>query len=274
MKSIQDTLTLSNGVKMPQFGYGTFRMQDKDSTITAIQTALETGYRLIDTAAIYGNEKIVGEAIATSSVNRDEIFLVSKLWNSEHGYDETIKAFEASLKDLQTDYLDLYLIHWPKEKNVESWKAMEHLYKEGKIKAIGVSNFKIHHLKEIMDACDIVPMVNQVELHPQFPQDELKAFCDEHNMPLMAWGPLMQGAIFEKEVMKEIAEKHGKNIADVAIRWSLDRGVIAIPKSVNPERIVNNAKVFDFELDEEDMKKITTLNTGERIGPDPDHIIF
>lgn len=274
MKSIQDTLTLSNGVKMPQFGYGTFRMQDKESTITAIQTALETGYRLIDTAAIYGNEKIVGEAIATSPVNREEIFLVSKLWNSEHGYDETLKAFEASLKDLQTDYLDLYLIHWPKEKNVESWKAMEHLYKEGKIKAIGVSNFKIHHLKEIMDACDIVPMVNQVELHPQFPQDELKTFCDEHNMPLMAWGPLMQGAIFEKEVMKEIADKHNKSIADVAIRWSLDRGVIAIPKSVNPERIANNAKVFDFELDEEDMKKIATLNTGERIGPDPDHITF
>jgi diketogulonate reductase-like aldo/keto reductase len=198
---------------------------------------LKLGYRHIDTAAIYENEEAVGVGIKESKVPREEIFLTSKVWNDDQGYENTLKAFDLSLKKLGTNYLDLYLIHWPKTLNKDTWRAMEKLYKEGKIKAIGVSNFKVHHLEDLLETAEIVPMVNQVEYHPQFPQTETHEFCKEHNIQLEAWGPLMQGKIFNIELMKELSSKYGKTIAQIALKWDLQMGVVTIPKSVTPSRI-------------------------------------
>lgn len=271
---LNEYVVLNNGVKMPIFGLGTFKVKDGTETIEAVKTALQIGYRHIDTAAVYGNEEGVGQGIKESGVPREEIFLVSKVWNTDQGYESTLKAFETSLSKLGTDYLDLYLIHWPKALNLETWRALETLYKEGRVRAIGVSNFKEHHLKEVMEAFEIVPMVNQVEFHPQLTQPELHAFCKEHNIQLEAWGPLMQGKIFDIPLMKELADKYGKTIAQIALRWHVQMGVVTIPKSINADRIASNAEIFDFTISEEDMARIMQLNTGERIGPDPDHITF
>lgn len=271
---LEKNKVLSNGVEMPILGFGTFKVDDGNTTVEAVKTALELGYRHIDTAAIYGNEVSVGEGIKASGIAREEIFITSKVWNSEQGYEKTLKAFEKTLADLDVKYLDLYLIHWPKSLNIETWKAMEALYQAGKVRAIGVSNFKEHHLEALISQTDIVPMVNQVELHPQLAQPELLAFCEKHQIAVEAWGPLMQGQIFEIELMKELASKYNKSISQVALRWNLQRGVIVIPKSIKAHRIAENFDVFDFEISKEDMERIATLNTGVRIGPDPDTITF
>jgi methylglyoxal/glyoxal reductase len=274
MKILNESVVLRNGVKMPWLGLGTFKVPEGETVIESVKEALSFGYRHIDTAAIYKNEEGVGIGIKESGVDRKDIFLVTKLWNTDQGYDSTLRAFETSLKKLQTDYLDLYLIHWPKPLNKETWRALEKLYGDGRIKSIGVSNFKIHHLKDIMDNFEVVPMVNQVEYHPQFPQTELKEFCDMHNIVLEAWAPLMQGKIFDIPLMKELSEKYGKTISQIALRWDIQKGVVTIPKSIKAERIKENAGIFDFVISDEDMSKIETLNTGVRLGPDPDNITF
>lgn len=269
---INSFTVLNNGVKMPWVGFGTFKIKDKNTAISSVKEALRLGYRHIDTAAIYGNEEAVGEAIKESTVKREDIFLTSKLWNSEHDYDRALKAFDESLKKLGTDYLDLYLIHWPGKSNKDAWKALEKLYKDGRIKAIGVSNFKVHHLEELINECDIVPTVNQVEYHPEYPQTELHEFCKKHKIQLEAWGPLMQGKIFEIPLMKELSDKYGKTISQIVLKWDLQMGVITIPKSSTKARIKENMDLYDFEISENDMKKIAELNIGKRIGPDPDLI--
>lgn len=270
--NMNSATTLHNGVKMPWLGFGTFKITEEGQVEKAVLEALKVGYRHIDTAAIYGNEEGVGKAIKESGVKREEIFLTSKVWNGDQGYDSTLKAFEASLKRLGTDYLDLYLIHWPKPLNKETWRALEKLYKEKRVRAIGVSNFKVHHLEELLESCEIVPMVNQVEYHPQFPQTEVFEFCKKYNIQLEAWGPLMQGKIFGIPLMKELSEKYNKTISQIALRWDIQTGVVTIPKSVTPERIKENADIFDFEISQEDMERIAELNTGERIGRDPDDV--
>lgn len=263
---------LNNGVKMPWVGFGTFKIKDKNTAISSVKEALRLGYKHIDTAAIYGNEEAVGEAIKESNVKREDIFLTSKLWNSEHDYDRALKAFDESLRKLGTDYLDLYLIHWPGKSNKDAWKALEKLYHDGRIKAIGVSNFKIHHLEELINECDIVPAVNQVEYHPEYPQTELHEFCKKHKIQLEAWGPLMQGKIFEIPLMKELSAKYEKTISQIALKWDLQMEVVTIPKSSTKARIKENMNLYDFQISEEDMKKIEKLNIDKRIGPDPDLI--
>lgn len=274
MLDINSCTVLNNGVKMPWLGFGTYKIEYKDTSTQYIKMALEAGYRHIDTAAVYGNEPIVGKALKEYGIPRDKVFITSKVWNNKHGYDKTLKAFQDTLKRLDTDYLDLYLIHWPKKLNEDTWRAMEKLYKDGYIRAIGVSNFKIHHLKEIMKDSEIVPMVDQVEYHPQFPQTELHDFCKKNSIQLEAWGPLMQGKIFEIPLMKSLAEKYGRTISQIVLRWDLQMKIVTIPKSINENRIKENCNIYDFEISEEDMKRIESLNTGERIGHDPDTITF
>lgn len=260
---------------MPWLGLGVFRAEDGKEVENAVITALQNGYRSIDTAAVYQNEKGVGEGIKNSGVPRDKIFLTSKVWNSDQGYKTTLKAFEESLNRLQTDYLDLYLIHWPKGKlSVETWKAMEELYGKGAIRAIGVSNFLVHHLKEFLPECNLVPAVNQVEFHPGLIQPELLDYCQTKGIQTEAWSPIMKGKVNDIPVLQALAVKYGKTPVQVVLRWDIQKGVVAIPKSVNPERIVSNADIFDFELTDEDMAKIDRLDNNKRIGPHPDHINF
>ncbi|WP_243387541.1 aldo/keto reductase [Bacillus kexueae] len=275
VKSLQDTVTLHNGVEMPWFGLGVFKVEDGNEAIHSVKMALEVGYRSIDTAAIYENEEGVGQGIRESGVPREEIFVTSKVWNSDQGYESTLQAFQATLDRLGLDYLDLYLIHWPVEgKYKETWKALEHLYKEGKVRAIGVSNFHIHHLEDLMKDAEIKPMVNQVELHPRLAQKELREYCEKHGIQMEAWSPLMQGKLLDNEVLVEIGEKYGKTPAQVILRWDLQSGIITIPKSIKRERIIQNASIFDFELSKEDMDRIDALNKDERVGPDPDNFDF
>ncbi|NYE08429.1 diketogulonate reductase-like aldo/keto reductase [Bacillus niacini] len=273
LNSIQSTTTLHNGVKMPWLGLGVFKVEDGAEVVNSVKTALEVGYRSIDTAAIYGNEEGVGKAIAESTVPREELFITTKVWNSNHGYEAALAAFDVSLEKLGLDYLDLYLIHWPlpsQGKFVETWKALEKLYKDGRVRAIGVSNFKVHHLEEIIASCEIIPMVNQVEYHPRFNQRELHDFCKRHGIQLEAWSPLMQGGLLEEPALVEMAKKYNKSTAQIIIRWDLQTGVVTIPKSVKPHRIAENADVFDFELSQEDMDKINALNQDQRMFADPD----
>lgn len=273
VKNLQSTTTLYNGVKMPWIGLGVFKVQDEEEVVSSIKAALETGYRSIDTAAIYGNEEGVGRAIAESNVPREELFITTKVWNSNHGFESTLAAFDESMEKLGLDYLDLYLIHWPlphQRKYVETWKALEKLYKDGRVRAIGVSNFKIHHLEDILSKCEIKPMVNQVEYHPRFNQRELHEFCKKNGIQLEAWSPLMQGDLLKEPILVEIANKYNKSTAQVIIRWDLQTEVVTIPKSTKPHRIAENADVFDFELSQEDMDKINALNTDQRMYADPD----
>ncbi|MGG2094655.1 aldo/keto reductase [Bacillus sp. S13(2024)] len=279
MKHLQDKTTLHNGVQMPWFGIGVFKVEEGPELVNAVKTAITHGYRSIDTAAIYGNEEGVGqgirEGIQQANISREDIFVTSKVWNADLGYESTIAAYETSLDKLGLEYLDLYLIHWPVEgKYKEAWRALETLYKEGRVKAIGVSNFQIHHLEDLMKDAEIKPMVNQVEYHPRLTQKELQAFCQEHNIQLEAWSPLMQGQLLNHEVLQEIANNYNKSVAQVILRWDLQNGVITIPKSTKEHRIVENADVFDFELKEEDMKRIDDLNEDHRVGPDPDNFDF
>ncbi len=270
-KSLNDTTTLHNGVKMPWFGLGVFKVKEGTEVINSVKAAIKNGYKSIDTAAVYQNEEGVGKAIKESGVPREELFITSKVWNSDQGYDSTLQAFETSLKKLGLDYLDLYLIHWPgKNKFKETWKALEKLYKEGRVRAIGVSNFKIHHLEELLKDCEIKPMVNQVEYHPHLTQKDLLAFCQKEGIQLEAWSPLKQGQLLNDPVINEIAAKYGKSAAQVILRWDLQTEVVTIPKSTKEQRIIENANIFDFELTTEDMQKIDALNKDERVGSDPD----
>ncbi|MEK3740773.1 MULTISPECIES: aldo/keto reductase [Paenibacillus] len=276
---LQDTTTLHNGVNMPWLGLGVFKVEEGAELIQAIKSAIKHGYRSIDTAAIYENETGVGqaiqEALQENNLSREELFVTSKVWTADMGYEETIAAYETSLAKLGLEYLDLYLIHWPvKGKYKESWRALETLYKEGRVKAIGVSNFQIHHLEDVLKDAEIKPMVNQVELHPYLNQQELLDFCKEQGIQLEAWSPLMQGQLFDQPVLKKIAAKHGKSVAQVIVRWDLQRGIITIPKSTKEHRIIENVDVFDFNLSDEDMTLINSLNQDQRVGPDPDHFDF
>lgn len=271
MKNIKSCTVLNNGVKMPYLGFGTYKSEDSQLN-HAIKDALEIGYRHIDTASFYGNEEAVGNAIKESTILRKEIFLVSKLWNSDHGYEKTLKAFNSSIKKLRTDYLDLFLIHWPQLLNKETWRAFEKLYKEGYVRAIGVSNFTCNHLKELIENANIIPAVNQVEFHPRLVQNDLIKFCDEYNIQLEAWSPLMRGEIFGIPLFMELSKRYGKTISQIVLRWDLQMGFCTIPKSTTYERIKENADIFDFEISKEDMDKIETLNDGFRIGTNPNEV--
>ncbi|WP_124727893.1 aldo/keto reductase [Staphylospora marina] len=274
-KSLSDSTVLSNGVKMPWLGLGVYKAKEGEEVEFAVKTAIRLGYRSIDTAAVYGNETGVGKAVRESGVPREELFITTKVWNSDQGYDSTLKAFEASLERLGMDYVDLYLIHWPvKGKYKETWKALEKLYKEGRVRAIGVSNFQTHHLDDLLQDAEINPMVNQVELHPWLTQKELREYCSRHHIVLEAWSPLMRGKVTEVPEIVRLAEKYGKTPAQIVLRWNLQIGVVTIPKSVREHRIRENADVFDFHLSEEDVAILEGLNRNHRTGPDPDNFNF
>ncbi|MDP2526653.1 aldo/keto reductase [Maribacter dokdonensis] len=269
------SFTLHNGVQMPYLGLGTYQSDNDQEVVNAVKNALEIGYRHIDTAAIYKNEEGVGKGIRESGIDRKEIFLVSKVWNEDQGYDETLKAFDASLKRLGVDYLDLYLIHWPVSgKYKETWRALEYLYAQKKIKAIGVSNFLKHHLEDILQDCKVVPMVNQMEFHPHLVQQDLIDFCADKGIQYESWSPFMQGKVFELDICADLAKKYNKSVAQIILRYNLQKGIVAIPKSVHAKRIAANAEIFDFALSSEDISFLDGLETGERIGPDPDNFNF
>ncbi|GGH70774.1 putative oxidoreductase YtbE [Paenibacillus silvae] len=276
---LQSTTTLHNGIHMPWFGLGVFKVEEGQELIDAVKQAIKHGYRSIDTAAIYGNEAGVGQAIAEAlqenGLKREDLFITSKVWNADLGYEETLAAFDTTMNKLGLEVLDLYLIHWPKAgKYKGAWKAMEELYASGRIRAIGVSNFQIHHLQDLMQDAQVKPMVNQVEYHPRLTQEELKAFCEQHGIQLEAWSPLMQGELLDNPVLTEIASSKGKSVAQIILRWDLQNGVVTIPKSTKAHRIIENADIFDFELSAEEMQRISSLNDNVRVGPDPDNFDF
>lgn len=276
--SLKDTIKLNNEVEMPRMGLGVFRVEN-DATAEIVKNAIELGYRSIDTAAIYGNEAGVGEgiklALASTGLNREDLFITSKVWNAGLNYEETVSAYEESLEKLGLGYLDLYLIHWPgKNKYAESWSALEDLYIEGKIRAIGVCNFNISHLQDLMKNARVTPVINQVEYHPRLQHQSLRAYCKEHNIQLEAWAPLMQGGLLEDPTIAKIAEKYGKSNSQVILRWDIQNGVITIPKSVRKERMAQNADIFDFSLTVEEMQIINAMNLDKRVGPDPEVFDF
>ncbi|WP_300358583.1 aldo/keto reductase [Fusobacterium sp.] len=275
-------IALYNGVLIPEIGFGTWKAPTGKVTVEAVKAAIECGYTHIDCAAIYGNEKEVGLGIKESNVDRKNLFITSKLWNDVRGYQETIDAFNQTLKDLQLDYLDLYLIHWPRpvkyhdnyiKKNIESWKAMEDLYKQGKIKAIGVSNFKVHHMEEIMENCEIKPMVNQLEFHPSCLEKEIRDFCKKENIVVTGYSPLANGKVFECKELVEFSEKYGVRIAQLCIRYALQHDVVPLVKSVTKERIKANLNI-NFVISDEDMKKIDKITTCGGSYKDSDNISF
>lgn len=265
------TITLNNGVKMPQLGFGVFKVPEGEEAYNAVKWALEAGYRGIDTAAVYKNEVSVGKAIKDSGIPREELFITTKVWNDNQGYEETLAAFEKSLERLKLDYVDLYLIHWPvKEKYKETWKALEKIYADKKSRAIGVSNFHIHHLEDLLETAKIVPAVDQIELHPTLSQEKLSTWLKAHDIAVESWGPLGQGSDLKNPVIVEIGEKYNKSSAQVILKWHLQHGFIAIPKSSHKERIAENLNVFDFSLSDEDMEALDKLNTNDRQGTNPD----
>ena len=266
-------ITLNNGVAMPQLGLGVWQVPD-DEAVRVVGSALEAGYRSIDTAASYGNEKGTGEAIAASGVARDELFVTTKLWNGAQGYDSTLRAFDASLEKLGLEQVDLYLIHWPlpaRDTYLDTWRAFEKIYADGRARAIGVSNFQPAHLRRLIDEAAVLPAVNQIELHPQLQQHELRAFHTEHGIRTEAWSPLGQGrGLLDEPVLAAIGAKHGVTPAQVVLCWHLRIGNVVIPKSVTPSRIAENADVFGFALDTDDLAALAGLDKGKRLGPDPD----
>ena len=283
MKALTDCYTLANGVKIPCIGFGTWQTPNGEVAVSSVLSALEAGYRHIDTAQGYGNEESVGIAVKQSGIDRKELFLTSKLTNSEHGYEKTLAAFETTLEKLGTDYLDLFLIHWPnpiafrdhwQDANAGTWKAFEELYRSKRIRAIGISNFRPRHMEELSRTAEIAPMVNQIRLCPGDTQDEVVEYCRTHNILLEAYSPLGVGKIFEVPEMKALAEKYQKSIAQICIRWSLQRGYLPLPKSVTPSRIRENTQVFDFELDSSDVQLIADLKGCVGYSSDPDTTTF
>jgi diketogulonate reductase-like aldo/keto reductase len=273
-----EKVKLSNGVLMPIIGLGTWQ-SPKEDAYNAVTSALKAGYRHIDTAFIYGNEDAVGNAINDSNIKREEIFLTTKLWNTSQGYEQTKKAIETSLKSLNQDYVDLYLIHWFKgyEQALESWKAIEEAYENGKIRAIGVSNYNVHHLMYLLENAKIKPMVNQIETHVELQNDFIQDFCKKNNIQLEAYAPLMSWKVkemIEKEELKAIAKAHNKTVPQIAIKWLNQRGIVALPKSVNESRIIANFDVNDFKLSNEEMAQIKTLNKGNKLFPEFDNVVF
>jgi len=268
-------LTLNNGVEIPQLGFGVFKVPE-GSTKDVVLKALETGYRHIDTAKLYGNEAEVGAAVRESGLDRDAVFVTSKVWNDDQGYDATMRAFDASMDRLGFDVLDLYLIHWPvprQDRYVDTWRALEQLYRDGRVRAVGVSNFNADHLHRLVDETDLVPAINQVELHPYLQQAELRKANESLGIATEAWGPIARGGeLLTDEVITRIADKHGRTPAQVVLRWHIELGNVVIPKSVTPSRIEENFDVFGFALDAEDMGAIADLDRGERTGPDPDQL--
>lgn len=272
---------LSNGVKIPVVGFGTWQAAEGEGTVDAVKAALRAGYRHIDTAAAYKNEESVGKGVRESGLPRDEVFVTSKVWNTEHGYESTLQAFETSLRKLQMDYMDLYLIHWPKpkmfrdcweQKNAETWQAMEELYAAGKIRAIGISNFMPRHIDALLKTAKVQPMVNQIKLCPGETQDETVSYCRERNILLEGYSPLGTGKIFDVPEMRELSEKYQRSIAQLCIRWSLQNGWLPLPKSVTETRIKENFRVFDFTITGEDMDRISGLQGCCGDTPDPDNM--
>ena len=283
MKNEKDTYRLLNGVEIPCIGFGTWQTPDGDVAVNSVKCAIQAGYRHIDTAQAYGNEEGVGEGIRQSGIAREELFVATKLWNNNHTYDLTMRTFEESLRKLGLSYVDLFLIHWPnpamyrsrwEQANAESWKAMEELYKAGKIRAIGISNFRKHHIEALLKTAEIKPMVNQIRLCPGETQDELVEYCKSQGMVLEAYSPLGNGKIFDVPEMKALADKYGKSIAQICIRWGLQQGYLPLPKSVTPSRIADNLKVFDFALSDEDVQLIANLKGCVGLSGDPDKMPF
>ncbi|KAB8139003.1 aldo/keto reductase [Gracilibacillus oryzae] len=273
--SLTTTRTLNNGTKIPAIGLGVYKVEAGDEAYQSVKSALEIGYRHIDTASFYANEEDVGKAIKDSGIPREDIFVTTKVWNDEQGYEEAKAAIDRSLDRLGMEYVDLYLIHWPVPgKFTETWKALEEIYQSGKAKAIGVSNFLPHHLEELLQAAETKPMVNQIELHPQLQQDETRTFCQEHNILIEAWAPLGKASYFDHPVLQELAEKHQKTPAQIIVRWQYQSGIITIPKSVHKHRQEENVDIFDFELETEDMDKMTGMNEEKRLGKHPDEFDY
>ncbi len=279
INNINDKITLNNGTKMPWLGLGVFRVKDGPELVNAIKHAIMNGYRSIDGAAIYGNEEAMGEGIRegikAAGIKREDLFITSKVWNADLAYEDALKAYDESIKKIGVEYLDLYLIHWPvKGKYKEGYKALEHLYREGRVKAIGVSNFQVHHLEDLMSDAEIKPVINQVEFHPYLTQHKVREYCKNNNIQVEAWSPLMTGKLLDNEVLKEIATKYNKTTAQVILRWDIDSEVVTIPKSTNEGRILENSNIFDFSLTREEIEKIDSLNKDFRIGSDPDNFDF
>lgn len=280
---METTFTLSNGVKIPAPGFGTWQAPDGEVAVEAVKCALANGYRHIDTAAAYDNERSVGRAIAESGIDRKQLFVTSKVWNTDRGYDTTLRAFDKSLADLGLDYLDLYLIHWPATEhqfddwqliNARTWQAMQRLYSEGRVRAIGVSNFMPHHLRPLIDEAELAPMVNQIEYHPGWTQPECVTYCKEMGIVVEAWSPLGRGRVLSNPVLEAIAAAHGKSVAQICLRWELQCGVLPLPKSVTPERIRQNIDIFDFSLTTDEMRAIDTMPPTGASGLDPDTVTF
>jgi methylglyoxal/glyoxal reductase len=268
-----DSIKLNNNLMIPPIGFGTWKLSQSQAC-EAVKSALQTGYRLIDTAKIYGNEEQVGDGIIASGIPREDIFITTKLWNSDQGYDSALRAFDTSLKKLQLDYLDLYLMHWPVIQRLDSWKAMEQLYKDGRVKAIGVCNFTVRHLEELLDKTEIVPVVNQIEFHP-FLYEEQKPvleFCKQRGITLEAYSPLAHAARIHDERLSQIADHHKKTNAQIMLRWAIQKGTIPIPKSANQPRIVENFDIFNFELHADEMRAIDNLSDGTRTCGDPNEM--
>ena len=264
------SITLNNGVQMPQLGLGVWLAKNGQETYNEVRWALEAGYRSIDTAELYDNEESVGKAIRDSGLDRGEVFLTTKVWNTSFGYEKTLASFQKSLELLQTEYVDLYLLHYPVAGlYLDSWRALEELYQQKKVRAIGVSNFHLNHLVDLMEHAQVQPVVNQIELHPYLTQKEQIAFCGDHHIAVEAWSPIAQGTCLKEPVLLHIAQKYGKSTAQVVLRWELQQGIIIIPKSVHQNRIVENAQIFDFSLTDEEMTAIDGLNKNGRIGPEP-----
>ena len=276
-RSIYDAVTLSNGTRMPWLGVGTWQSADGREVEQSVRWALELGYRHVDTAAIYGNERGVGRAVRDSGVPREQMFVTTKVWNDaqRQGRDAVLRAFDDSLRKLGLDYVDLYLVHWPvKGRYKEAWHAMEEIYAGGRAKAIGVSNFLVHHLNDLLPDAQVAPMVNQVEFHPRLVPRDLMQLCRARGIVQQAWSPIMRGRVNDIPELRQIAGKHGKTVAQVVLRWDLQHGVVTIPKSVRKERLAENAGVFDFELSADEMSRIDSLDRGERTGADPDNFSF
>lgn len=282
MNHVSDKILLSNGYAIPCVGFGTYQIPDGEPVAAAVEAALKAGYRHIDTAACYKNERGVGEGIRRSGISREEIFVTSKVWNTERGYEKTLAAFEATMERLGLDYLDLYLIHRPatekrfadwREQNLGSWRAMIELYRAGRIRAIGVSNFLPHHLKDLLET-EIVPMVNQIEFHPGFRQEKVVDFCRKNGIEIEAWSPLGTGELLENETLREIASRYGVSVAQLCLGWCMRHGTIPLPKSATPARIAENAQIFGFDISDEDMATIDALGFIGGSGLDPDEIDF